>query len=261
RELLSSYYDYYIEVMAFQKDRKTAELDLLKSLKSLFSITGNVQMSSVEDIIAQKFASIGWNFLGGITYPYFGPYIYEELEEKQFQVQLPNGIRNLPVKMMRKFHSLSWLDYSTFGVCGTGGWAKPDGLYCVIEKYDMASEKFQVSYLKHEAQHYDDYIRFPFLSNGFQEILEYRAKLAELIYSSSDLLFRRFMKEAKNDPEYPHLFASYQISQGFRKHADLNHDNLSTQSIDVQKINEIALLLFSENTKELEKNCQDLITS
>lgn len=253
RKVLSSYYDYYIESMAMQKSPKIAEANLLNSLKSLFFITNESGISEVEETIAKRFASIGWNFLGGITSPFYGPYIYEELEEKKFSVELPDGTRELPIKLMRKFHSLSWLDYATFGAFGTGGWAKQDGLYCVIEAYDIDSEKFQVNYLKHEAQHYDDYIRFPFLSNGRQAILEYRAKLVELIYSSSDLSFRKFLKEAKDDEKCPHLFASYKIAQGFCRHSGMNHENLSAQKIDVQKINEIALLLYSSNTKELEQ--------
>jgi len=116
--------------MAVQRDKKTAEMNLLKSLKSLpFNASGS-EIHEVEAIISQKFKSIGWNFLGGVTQPYFGPYIYEKLEEKIYSVELPDGNRNLPVKLMRKFHSLSWLDYATFGICGTGGWAKQDGLYC-----------------------------------------------------------------------------------------------------------------------------------
>ncbi len=253
REVLSSYYDYYIETMAFQRDKKTAEMNLLKSLKSLPFKPGGSDMHEVEATIARKFESIGWNFLGGITKPYYGPYIYEELEEKIYQVELPDGNRNLPVKLMRKFHSLSWLDYATFGICGTGGWAKQDGLYCVAQKYDIDSETFQVSYLKHEAQHYDDYLRFPFLSAGKQEILEYRAKLVELIYSSSDALLKKFMKEAKNDPHYPHLLASYQIEKGFRQHLGSESNDLASIITDAQQICEIARLLYAFNTNELEK--------
>lgn len=253
RKILASYYDYYIEALVFQKDPKIAEKNLLKSLKSHLGAASGTNMSEVEEAIARKFASIGWHFLGGKTYPYWGPYIYEELEEKKFSVKLPNGVRELPVKLMRKFHSLSWLDYATFGEFGTGGWAKQDGLYCVIEKYDIDSEKFQISYLKHEAQHYDDYIRFPFLSNGRQAILEYRAKLAELIYSSSDSLFKKFMKEAKNDQRFPHLFASFKIAQGFIKYSALSHNDFLSQTVDIQKINEIALSLYLINTNELEQ--------
>lgn len=253
RDVLSSYYDYYIETMAVRTDKKTAEMNLLKALKSLpFNASGS-DIREVEASISQKFKSIGWNFLGGVTQPYFGPYIYEELEEKIYSVELPDGNRNLPVKLMRKFHSLSWLDYATFGLCGTGGWAKQDGLYCVVQKYDISSENFQVSYLKHEAQHYDDYFRFPFLSEGKQEILEYRAKLVELIYSSSDVLFKKFMKEARNDSHYPHLLASYQIEQGFREHLGSKSNDLTTIITDVQQICEVARRLYACNTDELKK--------
>ncbi len=56
----------------------------------------------------------------------------------------------------------SWLSYLTFGLSGTGGWSNGDGLiHCVKRHYDLKSESFRVSLLKHEAQHASDQGRYP----------------------------------------------------------------------------------------------------
>ncbi len=56
----------------------------------------------------------------------------------------------------------SWLSYLTFGLSGTGGWSNGDGLiHCVKRHYDLKSESFRVSLLKHEAQHASDQSRYP----------------------------------------------------------------------------------------------------
>ena len=60
-----------------------------------------------------------------------------------------------------------------------------------------------MSYLKHEAQHFDDYNRFPHLKQGHQAHLEFRAKLVELIYVESLKGFLKFLSEAENEPEVP----------------------------------------------------------
>ena len=54
-----------------------------------------------------------------------------------------------------------------------------DTLYCVEWAYAPDTENFEVSYLKHEAQHLADFQRFPGLPSAE---LEYRAKLTELAF-------------------------------------------------------------------------------
>ncbi|PCJ17215.1 MAG: hypothetical protein COB02_14305 [Candidatus Cloacimonadota bacterium] len=253
REILSIYYDYYIDVMVHNLDFFKAEKKLAQSLSKLSYFPQINDINEIEKLIDEKFQSIGWHFLGGVTLPFRGPYIYETLEKNIFSISLPNNVRDITVNFMKDFHSLSWLNYATFGKSGTGGWAKKDALYCVIDNYDQSSESFLISYLKHEAQHFDDYQRFPIILEGKQEVLEYRAKLAELIYSNSMNLFYRFMNESKNDKNFPHLLASFQIKRGFEKRL-----KSSLSEINISIIQEIALQLYNKNTNDLENNkCWD----
>lgn len=154
--------------------------------------------------------------------------------------ELPLSKKNLIIYLMDDFLMLSWLHFATFGKRSTGGWAKPDGLYCVRIRYGdtLEDDMYQVSFLKHEAQHVDDYEKYPHLAPWE---LEYRAKLVELIYGDSDKLLEKFINEAKNNPDFPHLFASYKIKQQFA-----HKDRLSIQ--------DSALELYKEHTFQLNEN-------
>ncbi len=257
REVLSAYCDYYIEVMARNIAPAAAEKKLFDTLKHL--VPGNPgDIDTLEQLLAERFTSIGWFFLGGITQPYRGPYIYENRVCETFSIELPLGTREIRVFFMDNFHSLSWLNFATFGKYGTGGWAKSDGLYCVRKAYDPLSEKFLVSYLKHEAQHFDDYARFPFLVDGHQAILEFRAKLVELIYASSDNTFRKFIKEAKNDKQFPHLQASCMIVEELATAFHVSVEEIGKLDLPLSEIQKQAAAIFIRNTEELKKGriCQ-----
>ncbi len=94
-------------------------------------------------------------------------------------MELPEGTQDYAVKFLDGFIMKSWLDYISFGETGTGGWSNGDGLiHCVRAAWDLESEDFQVSLLKHEAQHAMDQVRYKDITN---KELEYRAKLVELI--------------------------------------------------------------------------------
>jgi hypothetical protein len=122
----------------------------------------------------------------------------------------------LNVYFLSGFLMRSWLDFSTFGKVGPGGWAKKEGLYCVYDVYkkDLKSEDFLVGYLKHEAQHFSDNRKFPELK---QSVLEYRAKLVELIYRADHRRLLVFLSGAKNDSVLPHQQAEYMITSALSK--------------------------------------------
>jgi hypothetical protein len=92
-------------------------------------------------------------------------------------------------------------------MAGTGGWAKKDGLYCICRNYDLDSERFQLSFLKHEARHYADFGLYPELQPAD---LEYRSKLTELAYSEEGTyrLLEHFTKAANRVENSPHSLAS-----------------------------------------------------
>ena len=252
RQVLKAYAGYYNQVLTLRLSHEIAEQKLASRLVNCFPEADSPDINKLEVFLQQKFAGIGWYFLGGITSPYRGPYIYESQRKQVFHVELPETTRQLNVFFMESFHSLSWLDYATFGKCGTGGWAKPDGLFCVSEKYDVSRESFKVSYLKHEAQHVDDYERFPFLKTGCQSLLEFRAKLVELIYAESVIGISKFCNEAVADTAYPHLFASYRLVDLLARRLKTEKKHLEASEFFFSSVKSEAMRIYLENSSELE---------
>ena len=161
--------------------------------------------------------------------------VYEE-----DRIELPEGVEQYTVNILKGFVFRSWMDYLTFGKYGTGGWASEDGtIQCIESAYDFESEKFTVSLLKHEAQHAKDLKEYPDITPAE---LEYRAKLVELYYSSDWELLGKFLKMADADKvNDSHAMASMRIKEEF---SDGTYE-------DLEKIKERALELFKINTREL----------
>ena len=128
----------------------------------------------------------------------------------------------------------------------TGGWSNGDGLiHCVKRHYDLKSESFRVSLLKHEAQHASDQSRYPGMSSVD---LEYRAKLVELIYSEERQLLGRFLQEADAaNPGSAHGLAAERIVRGFARRQD--GDGLA--ALPIETVRAAALELFRESSREM----------
>lgn len=151
----------------------------------------------------------GYFALFGRTRPLLEFMVWREMEVVHYQVELTDRTVPVTVHFLTDFISRGWLHFATFGDSGTGGWANDDGLFAV-EGYDRQSEKFRVSYLKHEARHFADYPVFPKL-RGVD--LEYRAKLTELAFADGELshLLKKFAAQAKRDSSTPHPRANWQV--------------------------------------------------
>ncbi|ABX42332.1 hypothetical protein [Lachnoclostridium phytofermentans] len=154
----------------------------------------------------------GFQYLGDTTAAWYGPYIWKETVPTKYSIELPDQTYDLVVNMMEGFISRSWLDYLSFGDVGTGGWAKEEGqLFCVKQCYmnKIDTPSFQISYLKHEAQHAVDKMNYDSLDSV---VLEYRAKLVELIYYPNISKFHEFLLEAdKSNTKNSHSYASFLI--------------------------------------------------
>ena len=187
------------------------------------------------------FEAGGYHALFGKTQGYYGPYIWKETVPTVYRVALPDGAADYTVNILKGFVFRSWMDYLTFGRYGTGGWASPDGtINCIEQAYDFESERFQVSLLKHEAQHAVDMKRFPGISPAE---LEYRAKLVELHFSSDLSLLQKFLSEAdERKTGDSHAAASARIKRGF---AD-------TDPAELADIRSRALELLRAHTTEME---------
>lgn len=265
QNVLQAYYQYFSAVLT-RKSVDHAEKRLIFSLRNLIpGIDTKMDLESLEKKLGSMFNEKGYHFLGGITPPFRGPYIWKNTEERKFTVELPNLIQEVKVYFLSDFILQSWVHFATFGEKFAAGWAKPDGLYYVADrpehkKVELASSEFQVSYLKHEAQHLNDFLHFP---NLRPRDLEYRAKLVELIYEpNSYRLLKKFYCEQKADPRHPHSYASFTLMKRLTQMAFGKEESQGLEQwkfVDFNKISEWSLALFNEHTEMLETKGKETI--
>lgn len=214
---------YYRAVFWLRQPEEAAKAGLCAALARL---TGkpydpeaplDEQMENMEAEIAKRVTAEGLHYLGGKTSGWYGPYIWKTNEQTVYSVELPKDQIQVKVVMMKGFVSRSWLDFLSFGRVGTGGWTKEDGLYCVWEAYreKLDTPAFQITFLKHEAQHKLDMTRYQVTDST---LLEYRAKLVELIYASELATLNSFLAEADDgNPENAHAIAAHRLVTGLAR--------------------------------------------
>lgn len=244
--LLTIYQRYYRDVFYLCIGKEEAAGHLRAGLAETLGIGDeSIELDELEqNQIANAFQSRGLYFLGGRTSGYYGPYVWRTTESMTYQVELPDGIEAYTVKLLDGFIARSWTDYLSFGEIGTGGWTDRDGIInCIKSSYDLESEDFKVSLLKHEAQHASDLKANPDMSPA---ALEYRAKLVELIYSSKRNLLAYFVQEADStDQRNGHASASARILDGFiRKH---NLSRSEVAGLPIPQVQAIAKALYAES--------------
>lgn len=246
-ELLGAYHKYYRAVFYLRHEHQQAAVALAQDLCRCLGLSGEgLTLDKLEEgPVSAAFSSAGYHFLGGKTGGYYGPYVWETTEDVCYTVELPEGAQDYTVKLLTGFISRSWLDYLSFGKIGTGGWVDGDGIInCIRSVYDLDSEAFTVSLLKHEAQHVMDLRRWPEMP---PEDLECRAKLVELIYTSTRNLLLPFLHEAGGQhPANGHSRAAERIVAGFRKKLGLANEALKT--IPLPTIQSVAQELFQESS-------------
>ena len=238
--ILLCYQQYFRDVFYLHKDNAEAESVLFDKLKIELNLP-NGDFSAVEEEMKSRFNRSGYQILCGITNGYRGPYVWKETIPVTFDVALPETTSTYRINILRGFVFRSWMDYLTFGEKGTGGWTSPDGtINCVEKAYDVNSEKFKVSLLKHEAQHAEDYRRW---NNIEPWELEYRAKLVELIYTQEMNLLEKFCREAISERTGDsHALASARIK---REMGELI-------SADIERIQTRAKELFVACSQEMD---------
>lgn len=237
--ILRHYQVYFRDVFYCEIPEAEAACRLLSGLKELMGIP-NADEDQLVDRLESVFEQNGFHALFGDTQGYYGPYIWRETVPITFRVELPDEAAEYTVNILRGFIFRSWMDYLTFGKHGTGGWASKDGIInCVEQAYDFESDSFQISFLKHEAQHASDMRRFPAIT---APELEYRAKLVELIYCSGAGLLQKFLSEADESRENDgHALASARLKKEF---ADIDRCVPS-------EIHKRALELYNAHTEEM----------
>jgi hypothetical protein len=195
---------------------EAASTALLADLRDVLGEAEDADWDRIDQRVGQVFDTVGWHAQRGITPPLRELIVWTDEEMVAEQAMLPDGPEAVRVVFMRGFESRGWAHYATCGRSAAGGWTATDRLYAVADTYDRASERYRVSYLAHEAQHFRDKRRF----TGDRALpawrLEYRAKLVELALAQTrqaDLL-EVFAGDTSPDPAFPHSHANQHVIAG-----------------------------------------------
>ena len=135
--------------------------------------------------------------------------------------------------------------YTDMTLHRAGAWVGDDGIItCDWRSYDLQSEDFNISMLKHEAQHVMDLRRWPDISS---EGLEYRAYLTELIYYETENRLIHFDNSASpDDPGNEYACAAYYVCNDFYQH--FQTDDFA--AIPIPEIQEYAKELLRRSTQQ-----------
>lgn len=244
--VLTIYQQYYRDVFYDCMDREKAAGHLHVRLCALLGVDeANTALDDLEqEHLPVLFERRGLSFMGGKTSGYYGPYVWRTTENVTYDVELPEGRQRYGVKLLDGFLTCSWMDALSFGMIGAGGWTDGDGIInCVKSAWNPDSEHFQVSLLKHEAQHARDLIRYEHMSSAD---LEYRAKLVELIYSRERNLLIPFAQEANSgDQSNGHAAAASKILKEFSRKLGVSRERI--QQLSIGDIQSTARMLLEES--------------
>jgi hypothetical protein len=254
KDVVNCYFRYFRSVLT-NNSVEDSEKNLIMNLSKLANINQDSNLDEIESVLENIFREKGYSFLGGVTPPFRGPYIWKTTLKKEFNVSLTESEQAVMVYFISDFLMLSWIHFATMEKHWSGGWAKPEGMYYIdngSEPIDTNSTRFQVRFLKHEAQHLSDYKQFPNLN---ARNLEYRAKLVELIYNPQPHdLIEQFLNQSKNDKCLPHPFAAYSIIKNLSSLIFAQEYVYTIQqwrNIKTELISSSASELFFQNNKNL----------
>lgn len=270
RELINIYINYWQKALIDNNSIENYDNELADSaaefLNKNYSIVSNKPIHDVKDNFPQYMQEYlktkGLYAATGKTGMFYDLLIHAKETEVFYDVTTPEDTIKVKVVFMEDIISNGWEEYATFGKYYPGGWATTDALFCVKESYDLESEKFLVSYLKHEGKHFADYKLFPKLGGTD---LEYRAKLVELSSAKESLfnLIKFFSKNARYDKQNPHGFANFCVIRDLSRLAfseDIVTDMKKWEEISPDVINGYAVSLLKKNTAELKKAGAEIIT-
>jgi len=193
--------------------------------------------------------------------------IWDEESNKKHEVILPKDTINTTVIFIDNFILNGYDNYATFGSSKVGGWAEKESatLYCNKDEYDLNSEKFKISYLKHESLHFTDLNEYPNLSSAD---LEYRAKVIELMYCTEETVYDRiaqFINGANNsNRSHSHPYANYILIKNLSKlifNSEFNSEINQWKKVSVDRINKAASSMYesSENILKKENGLNEVI--
>jgi hypothetical protein len=219
--------------------------------------------SELKKIIEKEGFKVDFKFRNGFQ----ELFIWNKESTKKYDVILPKETVKTTVVFIESYHINGYDDFATLGDSQVGGWAIKESatLYCNKGTYDLDTEKFEVSYLKHESLHFTDLNNYPNLSAAD---LEYRSKVIELMYCTEATIYDNiglFISGAnETDRNNSHPYANYILIQNLSKmlfNCDFNSNLNQWKTISVQKINKAAAKLYqmSEDTLKKDKETAEII--
>ncbi len=246
---MNAYRRYWRSIMLHQATKADAEAQLLQTLNDILAAGGaaphdRTSLAETTDAVKPFLEKLGVHALTGVTPPFYELMLWRTETATRYDVTLPERPVEVNVVFMKDFVLKGWLGYATCDRSGTGGWATKERLFAVAESYDLESEKFKVSYLAHEGQHFADYQDYPNLESAE---LEYRAKLAELVKSATTTreLFTRFSNGGTQGRQAPHAHAEYWLAR------NMGERGMNAAAASDEAIREAALALLRESSATL----------
>lgn len=258
--LIRVYETYWHTVLLHPKKKTRAEKILLEESKLWLDEHCGINLKRpsfhiINRHLQKELKKMGYYCLTGTVSPWRELEIWSEQRHVKFRIDLPESTEKVNVILMKHFLTKGWMAYATSGLNYPGGWAKTEGLYCNTHAFRLNSERFLISFLRHEAQHYADFKRFPRLSGNE---LEYRAKLTELTTAKKTMksLLRSFAARAsQTNRKHPHAYANFCVIRDLSKEI-LGEFQSSSQNLIQAKnrqLNEAAKRLLLDHSQKLKK--------
>lgn len=251
-----SYRKYWRRKLMHETDAAEADAVLDAEVSNVLSNQGHAVSADVDPwpVAERVLRSQGLHVSAAATPPWRDLFVWSDERRQTYPVELTDGAVPVEVVFMDGFVVQGWKDFASLGLAATTGWVENGRLYCVAWAYDVDSENFAVSYLKHEARHLADLERYPDMDTTE---LEYRAKLTELAFASGDLqrIWNDFRAKAAENPDSPHAMANWRVVRDVKRVLDRRQDasaHTRDEPIDARRLNEAARQLLQDNTRRHE---------
>jgi hypothetical protein len=208
-----AFQDYWRSALTHALSTEQAELKLRQVVGDILHAHQPAKVSTGDVYGLLELALLEQGFFSsiGLTPPLRDLYIWSKQEVHVYSVELTDGTEQVEVVFIDKPLVQGWQHYASLDLSGTSGWATPTGLHCMCWSYDLDSEAFNVSWLKHETRHLVDFRKFP----GMAEVqMEYRAKLTELAFYGNTVsaVLRNFANNGSAGSLSAHAQANYRVS-------------------------------------------------
>lgn len=187
-------------------------------------------------------------------------FIWDKETIRNYEVILPKDTITAKVVFIENYHIYGYDNYASIGASQVGGWAIKESatLYCNKNSYNLTSESFEVSYLKHESLHFTDLNEYPNLSSTD---LEYRAKVIELMYCTEktvhDKIIEFITAADSSTRSHSHPYANYSLIKNLSKilfNSEYESDHNKWNKLTLESINNAAKVLYKRSEENLLKD-------